>query len=116
MTKQKSIRFLSTLTICLGLLTGCQTTEGGGPSKEVVGTLVGVLVGAALGSQVGDGAGKAAAMFAGAAAGSFWPSRAKPWPRQLVGGDSRRFWASQAAKDLVIDQLGNGGVVTAQRA
>src|SRR3990172_12245616 len=50
-------------------LAGCETTSGGGISKQQTGTVVGGVLGGVLGSTVGGGKGKVAATIAGALIG-----------------------------------------------
>ncbi|MEO6697445.1 MAG: RT0821/Lpp0805 family surface protein [Gammaproteobacteria bacterium] len=50
-------------------LAGCETTSGGGYSKQQTGTVVGGVLGGVLGSTVGGGKGKVAATIAGALIG-----------------------------------------------
>jgi surface antigen len=50
-------------------LAGCETTSGGGVSKQQAGTVVGGVLGGVLGSTVGEGKGQVAATIAGALIG-----------------------------------------------
>lgn len=50
-------------------LAGCETTPGGGVTKQQAGTVVGGVLGGVLGSQVGGGSGQIAATIAGALVG-----------------------------------------------